>query len=768
MGLNKLTERAKNVLRVLAEHPHKKAKARDVIASIALEKGLGSLILKEFPLQLDQNKEFSVQDVLEQAYLESMEIKHPYVGTEHLLLALCKLANHKDYKALQKKISGFGTYPKPPKRSVSGLRRTPVLDAFGENLNQLFEQKMLGTLVDRHEVQKLCSVLLQKERPNPLLIGEPGVGKSSLVRLLAQKIATFEIPAPLTNLQIVDFDLSGFLNSVIGREGVEAGIGALTDEMLTVGNVVLFVKDIHFLFMPAGSGTLPPFVGALFKSNFLYSGSQIIASTTPTMYQRYISEDDAVSEFFSEIKIAEPSKKEALEILNVKAKELEVFHDLLIPSEVVEYTYSTANKYIKNKKFPQKGVELIDQAAASFLLSKNMLPSKFGEMKKKKYQLEGQLQSLITLRKLDDASAVKTRIAGLESKLSDMKIVKQKHLLTKESVDLALSNMLSVPLGKLHTDELGTYKNLGSRLTKRVVGQEKAISAVSAALVRSRLGLKAKKGPIGSFLFLGPTGVGKTELARVLSEEIFGSDGLIKLDMSDFAEKHTVSRLVGAPPGYIGYNEGGELTEKIARKPFSVVLFDEIEKAHPDVLNILLQILEDGVLVDARGHAFDFSNAVVILTSNLGSELVYKNDLGFAMKPLEDEAPLEKGKTSAKEDKLVHNLKEILRPELLNRFDDIIVFNNLSKADMALVLDNILSEVQVGLAAKELSLIVSPAAKQELLKRGYSLEYGARALRRTVDKLIVDELANHLLTNKKAKVRVINVDFKNKFEFKLH
>ncbi len=691
-------------------------------------------------MKLDKSKKLNLLDVIKQAFVESSNLKHPYVGTEHLLLAVLSLSGFSEYKEVQKKVVSTGTYPVTPRKGVGTGKKTPILDAFGTNFNTLYGEELRSILVEREEASSLMSVLLQKKKANPLLVGEVGVGKSSIVKLLAQKIANFEVPSYLANTQIIKFELDAFLGSVIGREGIEAGLSALHDEVVTANNVILFIPDIHSVFTPQG-GVFPSFALGLFKANILYSQIQVIASTTPNANQKYLLEDDDALNYFTVVKVKEPDKKTTLKIMRETALDLEKFHSVKIFPKIIEEAYDLSEKNLKTRKFPQKGIDLLDKAASLILLEKSMLPKRYGTLKRRKFLLSESIAKAISAKNFEEAVSLRNKINTIDLQFlkSFEKVAKVE--LTNNYLSLALSKEIDVPIGRLNHSEEDIYKGLEQKLSHRVVGQEKAIRAVAASLVRSRLGLRTKKRPIGNFLFLGPTGVGKTETAKVLAEVVFGINGLIKLDMSDFSERHTVSRLVGAPPGYVGYSEGGELTEKISRNPYSVVLFDEIEKAHPDVLNILLQIMDDGVLVDARGRSFDFTHSIVILTSNLGTELINKEELGFSVK---SEEKTEDGAQKT-ENILLQNLRQILRAELLNRLDDIIVFNKLTKRNLKQILNLMLLEVAQNLKEKGFDLKVSKTAKEFILKEGYSDEYGARALKRTIDRLLVDEIAKLLL-----------------------
>ncbi|MEK7595498.1 MAG: AAA family ATPase [Patescibacteria group bacterium] len=768
MVLDKFTNRAKNILSKVSktvEFTKNKDKifATTLFQAIVDESGFGSLLASDWEpgvyaaLKVNISK-INFYEVIEQSALEAFEMKHQYVGTEHLLLALLKSIGSKDYSKVQKKVLTTGTYPQISKKTVKSPKRTPLLDAFGTNLSAIFESGNSQKLIDRVEVENLEAILLQKAKANALIVGETGVGKSSLVRLLVNKICNFETSALISNIQIIEFDFDAFLSSVISREGVEAGFTALHDELMTVPDALLYIPSIHGLFAPQGTLFAPTLISNLFKNLLLFSGVQIVASTTSSHFQKYLSEDEDVLSNFTPLKLKEPDKTIIEEILDLKAKELEKFHAVKIPAELTATAYNLCEKYVRDKKFPLKGIDLMDKACSILSKEKTKIPLKLSELKKQKMALHASLAKFISVRNLEAASKIQKRLVKIDQKFGDYKVSKGIPVLTEEYLYRVVSKETGIPLGKLSDKEAFVYANIKGLLAKRLIGQEEAIDTLASALLRGRLGLSNKKRPIGSFLFLGPTGVGKTELAKIVSEELFGADSLIKLDMSDFSEKHTVSRLVGAPPGYVGFAEGGELTEKISKSPFSVVLFDEIEKAHSDVLNILLQILDDGALVDARGKAFDFTNSVVILTSNLGSELIKKNAMGFVLK----NEPEKKDISDPIKERLLDNLKKILKPELLNRFDEIIVFNKLDKVHVASILDIYLKEFIKHLKETNMHLSVNKTVKDLLIKEGFSDEYGARSLRRTFNKLLVDAIAKALVESGVSSNYKLKVSLKKK------
>ena len=743
--LEKLTDRAKEALLDASGDKRGSATVKKVIGSIMESGGLGTFLLQNNPeLKVKGNTRVDLAELVEKAFFISASLQHLYVGTEHLLIALLELASSPDSEPLKKQIAKVNSFP-----NLSGLKEfdpgIPVIEAFGVNLNRKLSMHKRHTYVGRNELDQIIRVLLKKENANALIVGEVGVGKEALIELLVHKINSYEVPRVLVDYQVIEFDVMAFIASISTREGIEGGITAFLEDLDKVGNVILYIKDFQSLFIGTSAGYAVPLAFSLLRSYLNAAGISIIGVVEGEFFERVLSDAPQILNGFETVEISEPEQKLSKEILRSKVHEFSRFHNIKISNKVLDYTLEVSKK-IEDRNFPEKSVTLLDYACAALLLKKDKVSDPHKEAIELRSELLADLDGHLATGEFKQAAKVRNRLKTLNKKLASYSRAQASggpFVLTTVEIDEALIELgYGAKTEKLGIEGLST---VGDEVKMKIVGQDEAVDAVAKALIRARLGLRTKKRPLGNFLFLGPTGVGKTELTKVLSDKIFGDGGLIRLDMSDFSEKHTVARLVGSPPGYVGYGEGGELTSRIESKPDSVVLFDEIEKAHPDVLNILLQITDEGELSDARGNRFDFSRAIVILTSNLGTDLVYKKDIGFTTL----------GKTDAAiESRLKNNLKKIMKPELLNRFDEVIVFRKLSKLDQKKILNLMLAEVKGVLKKQKVSLKVPAAVKNELLAKGYTEEYGARALRRTIETEILDRVAEILLETDKRPLKL--------------
>lgn len=740
MLLERLTQRARDVISSI---PHtSKVSLADVLSAIEHSQGIGSLLLQNLqPTTLNKDIKLNVKELIKEAYYQSVKLEHAYVGTEHLLFAAFKLSGATDLDKLRNELSKFNLFPAAIKTIEKG-KKTPLLEMFGENLNQKLIKEYAKPIIMRSEYNSLVSVLLQRNNYNALLVGDKGVGKTAIIELLAKNINSLDVPPLLVGYQVYEFDILAFMTNIFNKGGLDYGLGSLVDELKSLGRVVLSVKNFQNLFFSTNAGFAVPMFYSMFKSAMDSAGIKMITTLTPNLYEKIIAENEHIIENFSVIDVRELNEAQVIKVLELNAEYLGQFHNVQISSDVVKHIYKKAKEELKDIKFPQKGLDLLDQACSKLLLKKSKIPESYKTLVDKTYLLGQNLDK--NIEKGDYNSAIKTRsqIQRIEKTLlirEEKIFLQQKLRLTIQEVDEAIDEFgMEKKLEKSHRNR-DSLNTLADRMKKRIIGQNEAIDTVAKALIRAKLGLRSKKRPLGNFLFLGPTGVGKTELAKVLAETAFGDDSLIRLDMSDFAEKHNVSRLVGAPPGYIGYGEGGELTQKIDLHPESVVLFDEIEKAHPDVLNILLQIMDEGELSDAKGNTFDFSRAVIILTSNLGTEILQGNGIGFDEKMLTD---------ANIEARLKGNLKKIIKAELLNRFDEVIVFRRLTQDDQLKVLNILIGEIVENVSMQGIALHVNHSAKKQLLKLGYSQEYGARSLRRTLEKELLDKMAEILLVTK--------------------
>ena len=737
MLLNRLTKKAQLVLEDASKASYNnKVSVGSVIAAIEGSTGVANKLLKKIAaVEIDRSKTVNLNRLVEEAFYQSVKFNHAYVGTEHLLLAVFHIAHSPQTELVKSEVLKLNTFPHNIRNFDTSSKKTPILDTFGV----VISPKEDVYTVSRDEVDNMISVLLQRKNPNPLLVGDAGVGKDSLVRLLARRIFALDVPVALMGYKVLEFDLLAFIASLSNKESLEFGLTSLLEELTFTDKTILYIKNFQNLFVAVSGGVTIPLAFSMFKSDMSMANVRMIATITAGLFDRIASENDHVLAGFDVIDVSEPSEKKTREILFSAASGFESFHGIKIAKETVSYAYSKAKKDITSIKFPQKGVNLLDKACSCLLLKSNTVTEKMKLLVKEQQFLIKDVKANLETGSIDKAvsarnrlSLVGKRIASLERRIA----TNTSRVLTVADVDAALQNMGIEPLLLAQKMETTLLSNLADKIRTKIIGQDDAVDAITKALIRARLGLRSTKRPLGNFLLLGPTGVGKTELAKVLAAKAFGEDKLIRLDMSDFGEKHTVARLVGAPPGYVGYGEAGDLTGRIDTNPDSVVLFDEIEKAHPDVLNILLQIMEEGELADAKGNIFDFSRAVIILTSNMGTEILQKKEIGFG----------DDNKSESKAEKrLRENMKKILKPELINRFDEIVVFKKLGKSAQLKIVNLMLIDVKKTLKEQDIALEIAAGVKSFLLANGYSEEYGARALRRTVETHLLDKIAEVLL-----------------------
>lgn len=742
MILERLTQRAKSVILDLPKKDRVSGTA--VVASIKRVNGMGNLLMEMIPgISVPQRKMISVDALVKEAYYQSVKFEHMYVGTEHLLLALYKMSNSNEYQRLKLELVKISVFPNTIKQ-IDKNKKTPILDTFGENLNQKSLKSLDRVLIYRVAYDSLVASLLLKNTPNVLLLGEPGVGKKSLVELLARNITSLDVPPALAGYQVISFDMLAFMTGLFNKGGIETGLAHLSDELRSLNRVILFIKNFQNAFFATATGYTVPIFYSMFKSALDSTDVKIIATMSANLYDKLYAENEHVIEDFGTIEVGEPSEEESLKILEATGLYLSEYHNVEIPKSIIKLIYKKSKELDGNDKFPQKGVDLMDHCCTYVILKKSKIPDVYKNMVDESFELLNELDHKIDEGKYDKALKIRKQIKTYDTKLTQKEekiFVSQKRLrLSAEDVKEAVS--IFKEERSIEEENTGMVKlsSLADKIKTKIIGQDEAVETVTRSLIRARLGLRSRKRPLGNFLFLGPTGVGKTELAKVLADTYFGEKSLIRLDMSDFSEKHTVARLVGAPPGYVGFGEGGELTTKIENRPDSVVLFDEIEKAHPDVLNILLQIMEEGELMDAKGTSFDFSRSVIVLTSNLGTEILHANEIGFEDKRSSDKTV---------EGRLKNNLKKILKPELINRFDEVIIFRRLVKDDHAKILDLLIKEVLTTLKQQRVVVTLAKEVKEFVLKSGQSEEYGARALRRILEKELLDKIAEFLLMHGK-------------------
>ncbi|NCY16127.1 MAG: ATP-dependent Clp protease ATP-binding subunit [Actinobacteria bacterium] len=705
--------------------------------------------------------------VLELSLREALQLGHNYIGTEHILLGLIREGEGVAAQVLVKLgadlsrvrqqviqlLSGYsGPGPQGEKAGATtggSGEQTPsgsaVLDQFGRNLTQLAREKKLDPVIGRaRETERVMQVLSRRTKNNPVLIGEPGVGKTAIVEGLAQAIAADNVPETLHNKQLYTLDLGALVAGSRYRGDFEERLKKVLKEIKTRGDIILFIDEIHTL-VGAGAAEGAIDAASILKPMLARGELQTIGATTLDEYRKHLEKDAALERRFQPVKVEEPTVAHTIEILKGLRDRYEEHHRVTITDQALVAAANLADRYISDRHLPDKAIDLIDEAGSRLRIKRMETPPDFKELENEIAKVVAEKKEAVEAQSFEEAGRLRDRekelLAQRELKEQEMKDsgIDLFDEVDEEAIAEVLSLWTGIPVYKLTEEETARLLRMEDELHKRVIGQENAIKAVSQAIRRTRAGLKDPKRPSGSFIFLGPTGVGKTELAKTLSEFLFGDDqALIQLDMSEYMEKHTVSRLVGSPPGYVGYEEGGQLTEAVRRKPFSVVLFDEIEKAHPDVFNTLLQILEEGRLTDSQGRSVDFRNTVLIMTSNLGSTDLRKSSIGFGKA---DEAiSYEKMK-----EKVNEALKAHFRPEFLNRIDDTIVFHELSKAEVTTIVDLLIKRVTTQLQGQGMGLELTDAAKLLLADKGYDPALGARPLRRAIQRMVEDPLSERLL-----------------------
>lgn len=688
----------------------------------------------------------------------------PVIGTEYLLYALLCQPNSRgavllqkmgvDDEALINEIEDQMDHAATAERNQEKKKeyhKKPLkwLKRFGTDLTELAKEDKLDVVIGRErEIERVVTVLSRRTKSNPVLIGEAGVGKTAVVEGLAERIIKNNVPGALIGKRIYQVDLSNMVAGTKFRGEFEERIKGVIDEAVENEDVILFIDELHLL-TGAGSSEGTMDAANILKPALARGKIQLIGATTLDEYRKNIEKDNTLSRRFQIVMVEEPSPEVTLKILKGIKGHYEKHHGVEIPDEMLEVAINMSGRYINDRFMPDKVIDVIDEAAA---IAKVEADKRGGsQYKKLKVQLKEAEEKMAEMADKEDfeaAALCKTEAEKVKQQLKEMKKkgAEKKPVLVEDDLAMAVSLKTGIPVSKVHGSELQLLSKLEEHLKKAVVGQNEAITVVSRAIRRGRSGIASPDRPIGSFLFMGPTGVGKTELARVIAREVFGGENaLIKIDMSEFGEKHNVSRLVGAPAGYVGYEDGGKLTEAVRRKPYSVVLFDEIEKAHPEVFNMLLQILEDGVLTDGQGNKVKFNNTVVILTSNLGAEDMYReNELGFTAKTLKNKRELNEEYEASKE-AAMKALKKVMKPELINRLDGIMVFHPLSAENIERIFDNLLEELRKRLATKKLGLKVSPEVKKYLIREGHDPKNGARPLRRMIEDRIEAIIAEEMI-----------------------
>ncbi len=697
--------------------------------------------------------------VLNLAIDEARQMGHNYIGTEHLLLGLiregegvaARVLNElgADLEAIRSEVVNMlgGT---SSERSATAKKKTntPTLDEFSRDLTQQAEEGKLDPVIGREkEIERVIQILSRRTKNNPVLIGEPGVGKTAISEGLAQQIISGNVPEVLLNKRVILLDLSALVAGSKYRGEFEKRMKMVMEEIRQAGDIVLFIDELHTL---VGAGAAEGAIDAanILKPALARGELQCIGATTLDEYRKYIEKDAALERRFQSILVEENSPEEAVEILKGLRDNYEAHHKVKISDEAISAAVSLSHRYITDRFLPDKAIDLIDEASSKVRLTENTRPPELKDLNEKMENLEQEKEAAIQAQEFEKAAKLRDEEKKLREELEKRKEEWEKTRgrseleVTVEDIAQVVSQWTGIPVSKLATEESQKLLHLEEELHQRLIGQEEAVTAVARAVRRARAGLKDPDRPIGSFIFLGPTGVGKTELARALAEALFNDeDAMIRLDMSEYMEKHTVSRLVGSPPGYVGYDEGGQLTEKVRRRPFSVVLFDEIEKAHPEVFNILLQILEDGRLTDAHGRRVDFKNTVVIMTSNVGATMIEKQG-GVGFRPGEEE---DKSSYEAMKEKVTNELRRTFRPEFLNRVDETIVFHALNKNHIRKIVELMLEELNDRMQEQELELEVTKNAKDYLSEEGFDTQFGARPLRRAIQRLVENPLSEKVL-----------------------
>ena len=625
-------------------------------------------------------------------------------------------------------------------------KKKRFLDSFGTNLTEQAKSGKLDRVIGRNkEIQRITQILNRRSKNNPCLIGEPGVGKTAIAQGLALRIAEGNVPAKLLNKEVYLIDMTAMIAGTQFRGQFESRMKALVDECKLYGNIILVIDEIHNI-IGAGDAEHSMNAANILKPSLSNGDIQLIGTTTLTEYRKYIEKDSALERRFQPVIVDEPSIEDTIEIIQGIKKYYEDFHKVLISNDVIEKTVKMSEKYIHDRFLPDKAIDLIDEACSRINLNNKEL-YEIEVIKNQLAKIAEEKEEAVSSDSTEDyqkAADLKTKECILNNRLEELNKNLQLKALTVQDIAEVIENWTKIPVTKITEAETQKLLNLEQNLHKRIIGQNAAVSAVAKAIRRNRAGLQTTKRP-PSFIFVGPTGVGKTELAKVLASEMFGSeDSIIRIDMSEYMESHSTSKLIGSPPGYVGYDDAGQLTEKVKRKPYSIILLDEIEKAHPDVFNVLLQVLDDGKLTDSQGNTVNFENTIIIMTSNAGSNL-NTNSIGF-------------GKQTVDNSKINSALKELFRPEFLNRVDEIVTFDSLTQDELIQIIDLLLKHTEEALANKDIKISVAPSAKKYILEKGTDLKYGARPLRRAIQKYIEDEIAEMLLRSEVSAGQTVRVE----------
>lgn len=722
--------------------------------------------------------------IIENALIEARKFNSEYIGTEHLLVGIMREGDSiavrilmdlnvnpqklygeivkiiKDGEELTQSIDNKNL------KNNGSYSATPTLNQYSTDLTKKAREGKIDPIIGRDsELERVIQILSRRTKNNPCLIGEPGVGKTAIAEGLAQKVVIGDVPETIKDKRVVNLDISGMVAGAKYRGDFEERIKKCLNEVKKAGDVILFIDEIHTI---VGAGSAEGAVDAanILKPSLARGEIQVIGATTTNEYRQYIEKDAALERRFCPIVIEEPSKEDTIKILEGLRDKYEAHHNVKISNEAIHAAVEFSTRYINDRYLPDKAIDLIDEAASKIKMKTYLKPESLKKLEIEIKKLEKEKEEAVTTQNFEEAAKLRDKRnekkKELEIKEEKWKNSNNKKIVTLLPEDIAnvIALWTGIKVNKITESESEKLKKLEENLHKRVVGQEEAVTAVAKAIRRGRVGLKDKNRPIGSFLFLGPTGVGKTELSKALAENIFGNENtMIRVDMSEFMEAHSVAKLIGSPPGYVGYDEGGQLTEKVRKKPYSVILLDEIEKAHPDVMNMLLQILEDGRLTDSKGKTIDFKNTIIIMTSNVGARMITeKNKLGFS-KTENEEENVKKDYQDTKK-KVMEELKKQFKPELLNRIDEIIVFHKLNNNDVNRIIDLMINQVKVKLEEQNINIEIGNDVKELIARKGTDIKYGARPLRRAIQSMLEDKIAEGILDGevKKGKVSKAKVE----------
>lgn len=753
--------------------------ANGVASKVLANQGVTSAeVLKEIENLIGINEEASITDidaigftprtkrVIENAFMEARRLNSQYIGTEHLLVGIMREGDsvavrimmdlnvnpQKLYNEIVKTINEADSKEQGAKRSSNrgSFNSTPTLNQYGSDLTKRATEGKLDPVIGRStEIDRVIQILSRRTKNNPCLIGEPGVGKTAIAEGLAEKIVAGDVPETLKNKRVVSVDISSMVAGAKYRGDFEERIKKSLDEVRKAGDVILFIDEIHTI---VGAGSAEGAVDAanILKPLLARGEIQVIGATTTNEYRKYIEKDAALERRFSPVTVEEPSEEDAIKILEGLRDKYEAHHNVKITDDAIKAAVDLSTRYVNDRYLPDKAIDLIDEAASKVKMQSYTKPDSIRKLEEEIEKVNKEKEEAIATQNFEKAAKLRdkqrTKKEKLEEEQAKWKDGNTKNVITlnKENIAEVIARWTGIPAYKITETESDKLRHLEENLHKRVIGQNEAVSAVAKAIRRGRVGLTDPNRPTGSFLFLGPTGVGKTELAKALAEAMFGNeDAMIRIDMSEFMESHSVAKLIGSPPGYVGYDEGGQLTEKVRRKPYSVILFDEMEKAHPDVMNMLLQILEDGRLTDSQGRTVNFKNTIIIMTSNVGAKLITdKNKLGFAN---DKSAENEKQEYENIKKEVLAELKKQFRPEFINRIDDIIVFHKLNNEDINKIMEIMLKQVQKRLELQNYKVEIDDSAKELIAKKGVDNNYGARPLRRSIQNMLEDKIAEAIL-----------------------